>query len=93
MDGVTVVKTGFNVFKLVGVLIMIFAVLGLWGGLSVLFNFINPLASVTLPIFGLTQLFFTDFAGILFWLIIILLGLTFLTPKHGGFSSVLNKKK
>lgn len=79
--------------RLVGVFVLIFALLGLWGGLAVNFEFYNPLGDFTLGIFGFTSLFFSDLAGLIFWFIIILLGFALISPRKKGYSGFIGRRR
>ncbi len=78
--------------QLIGFLILIIGVLGFWGGLASLFDFANPLGQITLALYNMTLLFLSDFASLIFWFIIILLGLALMSPKERGYSSILRRR-
>ena len=83
---------GSKLTRLAGFILLIIGVLGTWGGLSVMFEFYNPLGDFTVGLFNITNLFFSDLAAIIFWFIIILLGFALLTPKGKGYFYVLKRR-
>lgn len=77
-----------NGLKIVGA---VFIIIGVIGALGVLGD-ANPLAFISDPLFNLTKLFLTDVASMIFWGIIIFLGLTFLSPKGGYIKTIVRKR-
>ena len=75
-----------------GFIVLIIGILGVWGGLSVMFEFYNPLGGLTEGLFSVASLFFSDLAALIFWFIIILLGFALLTPKRRSYFSYLRRR-
>ena len=65
--------------RLIGLILIVAGVLGALGGLGE----VNPIASFSDPLYDFTLGFLSETAAVVFWLTIIVLGLTFAGPQKG----------
>lgn len=77
-----------NAWNLVGVL---FIIVGVIGGLGFLGE-VNPISFISDPLFNLVSGFLTDFASLIFFGILVFLGLSLATPRGGYARTIISRR-
>jgi len=76
-------------YKLLGVVFLVAGVIGALGFLEES----NPISFISDVLFNLTRHFMTPTASLLFWAILVLLGVALLTPKEGYLDKVVSLRR
>nr|MBD3312178.1 hypothetical protein [archaeon] len=77
-----------NALNVIGVLLVLLGVVGALGFLGEA----NPISFISDPLFNLTLLFLTELASLIFWIIVMILGLSVATPRGGYIKTIIRRR-
>lgn len=85
---VTITFFLMNAWNVLGVILVL---AGVVGGLGYLGE-VNPISFISDPLFGLTRLFLTELASLIFWIVVVILGLSVATPRGGYIKTIVRRR-
>lgn len=74
----------FSLWRFIGIIISIVGLLGVLGALGAS----NPFKSVSDPLFGFTRAFLSGTASLIFWVFVVITGLSLAGPEGGYIRSI-----